>query len=67
MVVLYFSIRANEDKRMDGRGFTEHIKKNILQGLHKKVINIEVNFWLKVCFLVRNNERTYFELAWLFT
>jgi len=42
MVVLYFSIRASEEKKITIREFSEYLKKTILSNDQKKVIGIEV-------------------------
>jgi hypothetical protein len=42
MVVLYFSIRASEDKKITVREFSDYLKKTILGSDQKKVIGIEV-------------------------
>ena len=43
MVVLYFSIRASDEKKISVRDFTEYLKKTILTSDQKKTIGIEVN------------------------
>ena len=42
MVVFYFSIRANEEKKITVREFSDYLKKSILSTDQKKVIGIEV-------------------------
>jgi len=42
MVVLYFSIKQDENKKLSVREFSEYIKKSILVGDQKKVIGIDV-------------------------
>jgi hypothetical protein len=43
MVVLYFSIKGSEDRKLEGNKFVDYIKKSIIPGLFKKVVYFDVN------------------------
>ncbi len=57
MVVLYFSVRANDEKKLSVREFSDYLKKSILSSDQKKVIGIDVKLILTT--KVSSNERTY--------
>jgi hypothetical protein len=63
MVVLYFSIRASEEKKITMREFSDYLKKTILGNDQRKVIGIDVMKIINKLILVSSNERINIKLV----